>query len=74
MCRSVRDDSEMVRAGRDALGRWYLGRGVGRGVWWCREGHCEEGLRVTHLARALKSSVLASDVALLRGLSTSKRP
>jgi predicted RNA-binding protein YlxR (DUF448 family) len=74
VCRTVRDDTEMVRAGRDAQGTWYLGRGVGRGVWWCKEGHCEEEVRVTHVTRALRSAAHESDVAALKGLSTSKRP
>jgi len=74
VCRTVRDDTEMVRAGRDAQGAWYLGRGVGRGVWGCKEGHCEEEVRVTHVARALRGAAHESDVAALKGLSTSKRP
>jgi hypothetical protein len=74
VCRTVRDDTDMVRAGRDEQGTWYLGRGVGRGVWWCAEGPCEGEVRVTHVARALHRAAHESDVAALKGLSTSKRP
>ncbi|MHB8380451.1 MAG: hypothetical protein ACYDB2_11195 [Acidimicrobiales bacterium] len=74
MCRTRRDDVEMTRAGRDAHGTWYLGRGVGRGVWWCVGQPCEQELRVNHVARALRTTVFESDVAALRGLATKKSP
>ncbi len=62
----------MVRAGRDVGGEWYLGRGGGRGAWWCRDGECEGSLSVRALARALHREVLESDLASLRALSTGK--
>ena len=73
VCRTKRDDGEMVRAGRDAYGSWYLGRGAGRGVWWCDDAHCEGALSVSHLARALRATVTEADAAALRGLTNRKR-
>ncbi len=64
----------MVRAGRQADGTWYLGRGEGRGVWWCSDRACGKEVRLTHLARALRASVAESEVAVLRGLATGKTP
>jgi hypothetical protein len=55
----------MLRAGRDADGQWYVGRGNGRGVWWCRETECGAALRVGHLARALRTPVMAGDLKVL---------
>ena len=46
----------MLRAGRRLDGRWYLGRGPGRGVWWCQESTCGAELAVGQLARALRSA------------------
>ena len=60
----------MVRAGR-ADGTWYLGRGPGRGLWWC-DVHCSKGLRVGHLARALKSSADERDLEAVRALETGR--
>lgn len=68
VCRARRDDTEMVRAGRDAHGTWHLGRGVGRGVWWCRNATCGRALRVSHVARALRAVVSEGDVEVVRGL------
>ena len=68
VCRARRDDTEMVRAGRDAHGTWHLGRGVGRGVWWCRNAACGRALRVSHVARALRAVVSEGDVEVVRGL------
>ena len=62
----------MVRAGCGAEGEWYLGRGTGRGAWWCGDGDCASALTVGALARALRREVRASDLAALRALSTGK--
>ena len=64
----------MVRAGRDATGSWHLGRGAGRGVWWCKDGVCASELCVGHVARALRSAVRESELATIRGLTSEKRP
>ncbi|MGB8180147.1 MAG: hypothetical protein WCF63_08280 [Acidimicrobiales bacterium] len=74
MCRRRRSDDDLVRAGRTAHGTWYLGRGEGRGVWWCRDRACGGEVRVTHLARALRAGVGESEVAVVRGLATGKTP
>jgi predicted RNA-binding protein YlxR (DUF448 family) len=74
VCRARRSDTEMVRAGRDDRGRWYQGRGVGRGVWWCDLESCEAQLGPLHLARSLRTTVLESDVVALRDLRIEKRP
>jgi predicted RNA-binding protein YlxR (DUF448 family) len=58
----------MLRAGRGVDGQWYVGRGSGRGVWWCKELDCSESLQVGHLARALKSAVREADLEDLRAL------
>ena len=60
----------MIRAGR-LDGTWYLGRGPGRGLWWC-DAHCAQGLRVGHLARALKSSATESDLEAVRALESGR--
>jgi hypothetical protein len=59
----------MLRAGRRLDGRWYLGRGPGRGVWWCQESTCGAELAVGQLARALRSAAGRSDLESLRALS-----
>jgi predicted RNA-binding protein YlxR (DUF448 family) len=63
----------MVRAGRSGAGAWSLGRGDGRGVWWCASGTCVEELRIGHLSRALRAQVHEGDVATLQSLAASKR-
>jgi hypothetical protein len=60
----------MIRAGRSD-GTWYLGRGPGRGLWYC-DAECSKGLRVGHLARALKSSAGDRDLGALRALETGR--
>jgi hypothetical protein len=45
----------MRRASLSATNEWLLGRGGGRGAWWCHE--CEEGLTVVMMRKALKMSV-----------------
>ena len=60
----------MQRGGRASDGRWYAGRGDGRGVWWCRGTGCVERLSVAHLARALKCAVNDGDLAQLRAAVT----
>jgi len=60
----------MTRAGRSD-GSWYLGRGLGRGLWWC-DAECSTGLRVGHLARALKSAATEDDLAAVRALETGR--
>ncbi|MHB8335440.1 MAG: YlxR family protein, partial [Acidimicrobiales bacterium] len=62
VCRARRPDVELCRAGRGEDGSWYLGRGVGRGVWWCRDRDCGSRLRWGAVARALRSPVSAADV------------
>ncbi len=52
----------MQRAGRRRDGTWYLGRGVGRGVWWCRDGSCVARLESRTLSRALRVALTAADV------------
>ncbi|HUX04583.1 MAG TPA: DUF448 domain-containing protein [Acidimicrobiales bacterium] len=66
MCRARRDDTLMVRAGRDAEARWYLGRGPGRGAWWCATTDCVGSLRASALARALRAEVSEADAQELR--------
>jgi hypothetical protein len=56
----------MTRAGRSD-GTWYLGRGPGRGLWFCDE-DCAPALRVGHLARALKAEVDEGDLEAVRAL------
>ena len=68
VCRERRDDSVMIRAGRTAQLQWHVGRGSGRGVWWCRDGACGSGLRVGLVARALRVEVSESEVEALRVL------
>jgi hypothetical protein len=63
----------MVRAGRNADAQWYVGRGHGRGVWWCRETSCGAALQVGHLARALRTPVPASDLEVLLALGKAGR-
>ncbi|MGD0692820.1 MAG: DUF448 domain-containing protein [Acidimicrobiales bacterium] len=70
VCRKTREDAEMTRAGR-LDGAWYLGRGPGRGLWWC-DAECSKRLRVGHLARALKSSANESDLEAVRALETGR--
>jgi hypothetical protein len=60
----------MIRAGR-LDGTWYLGRGPGRGLWFC-DAECSKELRVGHLARALKSSANEGDLADLRAVEASR--
>jgi len=60
----------MSRAGRRD-GTWYLGRGPGRGLWWCDE-TCSKGLRVGHLVRALQSGASESDLEALRALGAGR--
>ncbi|HEY1222320.1 MAG TPA: YlxR family protein [Acidimicrobiales bacterium] len=66
MCRTRRDDHELVRAARDGDGRWYLGRGTGRGVWWCADSGCGEELQNGQLARSLRTAVSEGDAVALR--------
>ncbi|MHB1088608.1 MAG: DUF448 domain-containing protein [Acidimicrobiales bacterium] len=66
VCRTRRADAQLVRAGRTPEGQWYLGRGPGRGVWWCANATCGAALQVGQVARALRHAVSASDMAALR--------
>ncbi len=59
----------MVRAGREASGAWYLGRGTGRGIWWCRENECGKALGRGHVARALRMAVSEGDAAAVQALA-----
>ena len=58
----------MVRAGREPDGRWYTGRGAGRGVWWCVGPGCVGALGVGHLARALRAPAGEGDLEALVAL------
>ncbi|MGC8498087.1 MAG: DUF448 domain-containing protein [Acidimicrobiales bacterium] len=66
MCRRTREDDELQRAGRTPDGMWYLGRGPGRGAWWCRSGPCGERLGASALARALRAPLGPAEVEALR--------
>jgi predicted RNA-binding protein YlxR (DUF448 family) len=69
VCRVTRDDTQLARAGRSPEGSWYLGRGPGRGVWWCAQGACAGALSVGVLARALHAPATSADLAALRALT-----
>ena len=66
VCRRRREEVELQRAGLDAANQWYLGRGEGRGLWWCREGECASGVSLAQASRALKRDLRAEDVQGLR--------
>lgn len=66
VCRRRREEAELQRAGLDDRGQWYLGRGDGRGLWWCREGECASGVDLARASRALKRALRAEDVQGLR--------
>ena len=59
----------MVRAGRDRGGQWYLGRGVGRGIWWCLDAGCGRNLKAPHVTRSLRAAVSEGEVESLRVLA-----
>jgi predicted RNA-binding protein YlxR (DUF448 family) len=67
VCRAKREDDGLVRVGRSD-GQWYVGRGDGRGAWFCAEGPCRDRLAVGQLTRALRAPVGDTDVAALRAL------
>gem|GEM_PF-1209557 len=50
----------MVRAGYTPDGSWYLGRGTGRGVWWCAGTSCEGEIQMSQVAKALRSPVTSA--------------
>ena len=58
----------MVRAGRRGDGQWYVGRGPGRGLWWCDAPDCASALGAAHVARALRLAPSEDDVAAVRAL------
>lgn len=66
VCRQRRGDEYLQRGGRSLDGVWYLGRGTGRGLWWCRAGECGSGVTLAHASRALRRSLGAEDVVALR--------
>ncbi len=68
VCRARRGTNDLSRAGRSPAGAWYLGRGDGRGVWWCVAGSCSRGLSAARLGRALRGSVSEAEAAALREL------
>jgi hypothetical protein len=45
-----------------------VGRGAGRGAWWCRESACGSALSVGHLVRALGVVVEGRDADVLLAL------
>jgi predicted RNA-binding protein YlxR (DUF448 family) len=63
----------MVRAGRLPDGSWYLGRGPGRGAWWCAQAECADAVNAGALSRALRAPVSSTDVELLGPLAGSAR-
>ncbi|MFI5036463.1 MAG: DUF448 domain-containing protein [Acidimicrobiales bacterium] len=69
VCHATREDAQLVRAGRTPDGSWYLGRGSGRGAWWCASGACARSLSPGALARALRAPVTAAEVAVVRALA-----
>lgn len=69
VCRATREDSQLVRAGRREDGTWYLGRGPGRGLWWCALGSCAGSLSVGAARRALRAPVSEADAEALRALA-----
>ena len=73
VCRTRRDDAQLVRAGRTKDAQWYLGRGPGRGAWWCDEAKCTSALRVETLTRALRVSLSVGDVVMLGELVNAPR-
>ncbi|MGA2122814.1 MAG: hypothetical protein ABSG58_00125 [Acidimicrobiales bacterium] len=73
VCRRRRPEAELLRLGRDASGTWYVGRGNGRGVWWCADG-CGSSVRISQVAHALHASVSEADMAVVRDLAVGKRP
>lgn len=54
MCRQRRPDAELTRAGRASDGVWYIGRGDGRGLWWCSTGACVQQLNRGHAQKAIR--------------------
>jgi predicted RNA-binding protein YlxR (DUF448 family) len=58
----------MVRAGRGPDGAWYLGRGPGRGAWWCADAGCGSALGPGALARALRAPVSDAQAGSLRAI------
>jgi len=69
VCRRRREESELHRAGRSPEGQWYLGRGGGRGLWWCRDTPCVGSLSVSQVARAMRTTVTVGDLEELRQLA-----
>ena len=66
VCRRRREEAALQRAGRTQGGVWYLGRGAGRGLWWCRNGECGSGLNLALASRALRCSLGDEDALALR--------
>jgi hypothetical protein len=62
----------MDRGARNDDGSWYLGRGPGRGIWWCRGTNCRASLTAGQLARALRGPVSESDAYALGALETNR--
>ncbi len=52
----------MFRAGRATDGVWYLGRGGGRGLWWCANSTCQARLQLSHAQRALRRDLSGTEV------------
>ena len=69
VCRRRRDQGDLQRAGRSPGGVWYLGRGTGRGLWWCRGEECGSGVNLAQASRALRCSLGESDAGALRELA-----
>ncbi|MDE3008524.1 MAG: DUF448 domain-containing protein [Acidobacteriota bacterium] len=68
VCRTKAGATTFTRAGLREDDSWYLGRGPGRGVWWCREGECGAKLSAANLARALRREVNAGSFHQLERL------
>lgn len=69
VCRRRREAADLQRGGRVSEGVWYLGRGVGRGVWWCRDGDCAHLVSGAHASRALRCPLGEIDVTALHQLA-----
>ena len=67
VCRARRDDDHLERVGRRG-GQWYVGRGEGRGAWFCVEGSCRDRLAAGQLERALRARVRDGEVAAIIAL------
>ena len=66
VCRRRREEVDLHRAGRASSGVWYLGRGTGRGLWWCREPGCALGVNLSLASRSLRCPLGDEDAVAMR--------